>query len=102
MTPEQINQMAYQSGLLPNLEVYDEDVQAFANLVRNSTLEEAAAKFDKEADQVTALRPATVLEMVSMISKQREVMRQALEALHCSELDDKRFEAIDALEEALK
>jgi hypothetical protein len=32
----------------------------------------------------------------------RKAAEQALEALNCSELDDKRFEAREALEEALK
>ncbi len=40
---------------------------------------EAAAKFDKEADQVSMFRPATVLEMVSMIRERDAQVEQLQE-----------------------
>jgi hypothetical protein len=64
---------------------------------------EAAAWHDKYLDTVHVLRPATVLEMVATIRKQREVMQQALEALEgADEIDCDMRDAIKALEEALK
>lgn len=44
MTPDQTIELAKQAGLLPNHEVYEEDLQRFAELVGNAKLEEAAIR----------------------------------------------------------
>ena len=46
---------------------------------------EKDARYDKYLDTVHVLHPTTVLEMVALIRKQREVMQQALEALNRTE-----------------
>jgi hypothetical protein len=45
MTNEQIQQWAREAGINP-FDALSENVQAFATLVRNATLEEAAVMFD--------------------------------------------------------
>jgi hypothetical protein len=63
---------------------------------------EAAASEDKELDTVTALRPITVLEMVSMIRERDAVLRQALEALECAKDGWMNSQAIAAIKGVLK
>ena len=71
---------------------------------------EKDARYDKYLDTVHVLHPTTVLEMVALIRKQREVMRQALDALTAMQAyaaaEKKGLlicdEAIKALEEVLK
>ena len=68
---------------------------------------EKDARYDKYLDTVHVLHPTTVLEMVALIRKQREVMQEVLRLLgptspECSGCAAEWDMAIKSLEEALK
>jgi hypothetical protein len=67
---------------------------------------EAAASADKELDEVTVLRPAVVMEMVSMIRERDAALEQALEFTEFCwrdvQMNDYAHEQLDQTREAIR